>query len=323
MENSSVSIVMSRRRKEVNPMFHTKTATNRAFTLIELLVVIAIIGILASILFPVFAKVREKGRIAECQSNLKQFAMAILQYAQDSDENMPVAYKETKEAGPLLAQLFHETQQGVHWQVMPYVQDQGMFHCPDDEGFEADDRASNTTPDQCGLGMHCTGPHGGLAAANPDYALINNQSLELVYGSSYKIVRQDFSNPYSTTTLTGFKQNITECNGGGTVETSGAYIPLPGDTCKKVAPATMSINYFNRPSDTRMIRCYDAPFKMDDNRIWHQMGTTTVYIDGHAKFITSLAAFNNQCDGADWAWDVAGSCNIDNLQRTASNTPGG
>ena len=36
----------------------------RAFTLIELLVVIAIIAILAAILFPVFAKVREKARTA-------------------------------------------------------------------------------------------------------------------------------------------------------------------------------------------------------------------------------------------------------------------
>ena len=34
----------------------------RAFTLIELLVVIAIIAILAAILFPVFAKAREKER---------------------------------------------------------------------------------------------------------------------------------------------------------------------------------------------------------------------------------------------------------------------
>ena len=41
------------------------------FTLIELLVVIAIIAILAAILFPVFAQVRENSRRASCQSNLK------------------------------------------------------------------------------------------------------------------------------------------------------------------------------------------------------------------------------------------------------------
>ena len=57
----------------------------RGFTLIELLVVIAIIAILAAILFPVFAKAREKARQASCQSNLKQIALALLQYNNDYD----------------------------------------------------------------------------------------------------------------------------------------------------------------------------------------------------------------------------------------------
>ncbi|NSW55291.1 MAG: DUF1559 domain-containing protein [Armatimonadetes bacterium] len=56
------------------------------FTLIELLVVIAIIAILAAILFPVFARAREKARQASCQSNLKQIALAELMYVQDYDE---------------------------------------------------------------------------------------------------------------------------------------------------------------------------------------------------------------------------------------------
>jgi len=58
----------------------------RGFTLIELLVVIAIIAILAAILFPVFARAREKARQTSCLSNLKQIGLAHQMYAQDYDE---------------------------------------------------------------------------------------------------------------------------------------------------------------------------------------------------------------------------------------------
>lgn len=63
--------------------------TRRGFTLIELLVVIAIIAILAAILFPVFAKVREKARQITCTSNMRQIGLAMMQYVQDYDETYP------------------------------------------------------------------------------------------------------------------------------------------------------------------------------------------------------------------------------------------
>jgi len=58
----------------------------KGFTLIELLVVIAIIAILAAILFPVFAKAREKARQTSCLSNCKQLGMSFMMYVQDYDE---------------------------------------------------------------------------------------------------------------------------------------------------------------------------------------------------------------------------------------------
>ena len=63
----------------------------KGFTLIELLVVIAIIAVLAAILFPVFAKAREKARQTSCMNNQKQISTALLMYAQDNDETFPPA----------------------------------------------------------------------------------------------------------------------------------------------------------------------------------------------------------------------------------------
>ena len=64
----------------------------RGFTLIELLVVIAIIAILAAILFPVFARAREKARQTSCLNNVKQLTTATIMYAQDYDDRLPFAY---------------------------------------------------------------------------------------------------------------------------------------------------------------------------------------------------------------------------------------
>jgi len=91
----------------------------RGFTLIELLVVIAIIAILAAILFPVFAKAREKARQTACLSGVKQLATAELQYAQDYDECLVPTYCINPTVG--FPQL-----------LMPYIKNSQIFRCPTD-----------------------------------------------------------------------------------------------------------------------------------------------------------------------------------------------
>ncbi len=100
----------------------------KGFTLIELLVVIAIIAILAAILFPVFARAREKARQTSCLSNLKQFGLGLMMYAQDYDEMLPVrAY-----TGTDLVYPNGTTGTTYLWYHMlyPYLKNWQMMQCP-------------------------------------------------------------------------------------------------------------------------------------------------------------------------------------------------
>jgi prepilin-type N-terminal cleavage/methylation domain-containing protein/prepilin-type processing-associated H-X9-DG protein len=96
----------------------------RGFTLIELLVVIAIIAILAAILFPVFAKAREKARQASCQSNVKEIALGCLMYAQDYDERTPGWRTQGYDGGACTRVVLYQHS------IYAYVKSHDIFVCP-------------------------------------------------------------------------------------------------------------------------------------------------------------------------------------------------
>lgn len=98
---------------------HPFQSQRRGFTLIELLVVIAIIAILATILFPVFARARENARRSACMSNMKQTALGFLQYVQDYDERFP--YTGNGAGTP---------QEGWGVTIQPYIKSVQLLQCP-------------------------------------------------------------------------------------------------------------------------------------------------------------------------------------------------
>lgn len=65
-------------------MFTPKPRARPGFTLLELLVVIGLLAILIGLLLAAVQKVREAGRRAECQSRLRNQAMAVLHYESES-----------------------------------------------------------------------------------------------------------------------------------------------------------------------------------------------------------------------------------------------
>ncbi len=93
------------------------------FTLIELLVVIAIIAILAAILFPVFARARERARQTSCLSNVRQLSLAMIMYVQDHNERFHLSQYTLPDTAPESA-----------WfrAIMPYVRNEQLFICPSD-----------------------------------------------------------------------------------------------------------------------------------------------------------------------------------------------
>jgi prepilin-type processing-associated H-X9-DG protein/prepilin-type N-terminal cleavage/methylation domain-containing protein len=88
------------------------------FMLIELLVVIAIVALLAAMLFPVFARSREKARQTACLSNMRQMGLAVLMYADDYDETLPPTQ--------------HMGGRWMHDLLQPYTRATLFYRCPSD-----------------------------------------------------------------------------------------------------------------------------------------------------------------------------------------------
>jgi len=108
----------------------------KGFTLIELLVVIAIIAILAAILFPVFAKAREKARESACLNNTKQMAIAVATYMQDWDDSFPSSNYNPPPYG-------HATWM---YQLLPQIKSWQVYHCPSSPKDRPDGYDEKTFP---------------------------------------------------------------------------------------------------------------------------------------------------------------------------------
>ncbi|HEY3268182.1 MAG TPA: prepilin-type N-terminal cleavage/methylation domain-containing protein [Armatimonadota bacterium] len=109
------------------------------FTLIELLVVIAIMAILAAILFPVFARARERAAATSCLANLRQLATAVRLYLDDSDGVYPNLQGKGTSPSVIADTLMRDDPSDAsnRWDgapliplLQPYLRSGGVWLCP-------------------------------------------------------------------------------------------------------------------------------------------------------------------------------------------------
>jgi prepilin-type N-terminal cleavage/methylation domain-containing protein/prepilin-type processing-associated H-X9-DG protein len=167
------------------------TRRSDAFTLIELLVVIAIIGILAAMLFPVFAQAREKARAIVCISNIKQLGLAFGMYWSDYDWQLPAQDHLYIEGN---CPFWMDAAYGVpnwlngpyaNWAgaIFPYVKSAEVYRCSSQRGW-----TQNSDTTQPGLSYI----YNGFAAGRSDAAAQNPSQTALLwdyrYLTSYSVV---------------------------------------------------------------------------------------------------------------------------------------
>lgn len=113
------------------------TKRGGGFTLIELLVVIAVIAILAAILFPIFARTKERSNEIVCISNLKQIATGLTMYVQDSNSRWPglLMYGDSS-FDPYRMVRYGDSSQtatgSIPSLIRPYVKSHRVFWCKSD-----------------------------------------------------------------------------------------------------------------------------------------------------------------------------------------------
>ena len=252
-----------------------------AFTLIELLVVIAIIAILAAILFPVFAKAREKARQTACLSNCKQIGTALMMYVQDNDETYP--HSTGTGGGPTFTYNDIDSKGGTKsfsqhiWQQLyPYTKNWSVYLCPSDShpnpAFNADGSSKG----------------GGAPPADSSYGT-NTWAFQNIIGPSYTFrgpaAESQFVSPSSTYLVAETSQQMGFYGYAGSAPCNSTSFGATGSRLDTVrfANADLAITGADKGGCSYVVSRLKFP-GLEESRTRHSGGQNIVYADGHAKW---------------------------------------
>lgn len=232
------------------------TARKSGFTLIELLVVIATIAILAAILFPVFARVRENARRSSCQSNMKQLVLALIQYAQDSDGRLLIY--DTVNYNAITSPNGHFG--NVLGDLYPYIKSDEVFRCP-------------SAPTIKGSSIYTIS---GARAGRYGYATTYGVPWERNWTVNIGIAMQ-----------LGEFAGVTPVNRGTTLIDR---FPEPSLQCAFVETRYFTNSYENFGYGWDTFEGSTFPTSGYITKQRHLGGANYAYLDGHVKFLTDSAA---------------------------------
>jgi prepilin-type N-terminal cleavage/methylation domain-containing protein/prepilin-type processing-associated H-X9-DG protein len=240
-----------------------KEMRKRGFTLIELLVVIAIIAILAAILFPVFSRAREQARKTACLSNLKQIGTALMMYAQDWDESLPVATTWCN---------WPDDRNNLQYYVrlQPYVKNWQVWTCPSGWSTHHPDGW-----DTCG-GISI--PHHAVPQMMAAGWVPSN--FRLSYGYS-----ENIQNSYPENSQHGI--NCSALN-----RSKIANIPEPA-VSPVIADCSGLLNNGWRIGYAKICQAACVLDRRKEENARHNGGANVVFADGHAKWFSADQCGNN------------------------------
>lgn len=248
------------------------------FTLVELLIVIGIIAILAGLLLPALAQAKNKARLVQCQSNLRQINVGVALYVDDHNSRMPVATPHEL-GGPqgsvpatdpwLPARMFGGALLAAERPLNPYLQSQAVFHSPSDKGEPLwwFDTAAYQAKSTC-------------------YELYGSSYF---YASGYNRMG-DVISPMDIAKFVGVEFSFDEFSAHplklGEPRPTSHY----RQSSKKVVVGSIPIH--RTMSGVVAISRRAQWYKPDLNRLW----ANAAFLDGHAEFV-NVFAYEPQYDG--------------------------